>query len=146
MSGIASADDAREARRRYVQAFNATMVQIWLEQLRKLDVFRTGSLYHSVVGVGLSFDEKVTTVKLEQSFNLYGIYVDQGTGSNTPRGNSGDLGEGFVNRRRRKQWFSRKYYASVMNIQEFFADSLGQQCCLAISNALNTDAARRLGG
>ncbi|MDE6006186.1 MAG: hypothetical protein K2G67_01350 [Muribaculaceae bacterium] len=38
---------------------------------------------------------------------------------------------------------SRKYYASVMNIQEFYADSLSQEFCRAISNALNPDIMRR---
>ncbi|MDY4882622.1 MAG: hypothetical protein SO127_09475, partial [Muribaculaceae bacterium] len=73
----------------------------------------------------------------------YGIFVDYGTGSNTPRGNSGDLGDGFVNRRKRRRWFSRKYFASVMNIQEFYADNLGKQFCNAVSNALNPDLMRR---
>ena len=54
---------------------------------------------------------------LSQTFNTYGLFVDYGTGRNTPRGNPGDLGR--ANSRKRKRWFSRKYYASVMNIQEF---------------------------
>ena len=29
--------------------------------------------------------------------------------------------------RGRRRWFSRKYYASVMNIKEFFADNLGRE-------------------
>ena len=88
-------------------------------------------------------DGKFTQITLAQSFNTYGIFVDYGTGSNTPRGNSGDLGDGFVNRRKRRRWFSRKYFASVMNIQEFYADNLGRQFCNAISNALNPDVMRR---
>ena len=112
--------------------------------MRLLNVFDTGALYRSTVAVGLNADGKFTSVTLSQSFNTYGLFVDYGTGSNTPRGNTGDLGEGFTNRRKRKQWFSRKYFASVMNIQEFFADNLGRDCCLAISSALNPDAMRRV--
>lgn len=112
--------------------------------MRLLNVFDTGALYRSTVAVGLNADGKFTSVTLSQSFNTYGLFVDYGTGSNTPRGNSGDLGEGFTNRRKRKRWFSRKYFASVMNIQEFFADNLGRDCCLAISSALNPDAMRRV--
>ncbi|MGN1127135.1 MAG: hypothetical protein ACI4RI_06815 [Ruminococcus sp.] len=48
-----------------------------------------------------------------------------------------------MNRRKRRRWFSRKYFASVMNIQEFYADNLGKQFCNAISNALNPDVMRR---
>ena len=83
-----------------------------------------------------------TQITLEHSFNAYGIFVDYGTGSNTPRGNSGDLDDGFVNRRKRLRWFSRKCFASVMNIQEFYTDNLGKQFGNVISNALNPDLMR----
>ena len=138
------ATNPQTEREKYVRAFNKTMIRIWQEQMRLLNVFYTGALYRSTVAVGLSADGKFTSVTLSQSFNTYGLFVDYGTGSNTPRGNSGDLGEGFSNRRKRKRWFSKKYYASVMNIQEFFADNLGRDCALAISSALNPDAMRRV--
>ena len=130
-------------RAKYVRAFNDTMVRIWREQINLLGVIDTGALYRSTMGVRMTADGKFTQITLEQSFNAYGIFVDYGTGSNTPRDNSGDLGDGYVNRRKRRRWFSRKYYASVMNIQEFYADSLGQEFCRAISNALNPDIMRR---
>lgn len=128
---------------KYVRAFNATMIKIWREQISLLGVIDTGALYRSTIAVGMNADGKYTSVTLSQSFNTYGLFVDYGTGSNTPRGNSGDLGAGFTNRRKRKRWFSRKYFASVMNIQEFFADNLGKDCCLAISQALNPDLMRK---
>lgn len=132
-----------QERAKYVRAFNSTMIKIWKEQQTLLGTVDTGALYRSTVAVGMTADGKFTSVTLSQSFNTYGLFVDYGTGSNTPRGNSGDLGAGFTNRRRRKRWFSRKYFASVMNIQEFFADNLGRDCCLAIANALNPDVMRR---
>lgn len=132
-----------QERAKYVRAFNATMIKIWREQMALLGAVRTGALYRSTVAVSMTADGKFTSVTLEQSFNTYGLFVDYGTGRNTARGNSGDLGAGFTNRRRRKRWFSRKYFASVMNIQEFFADNLGRDCCLAIANALNPDVMRR---
>ena len=132
-----------QERAKYVRAFNSTMIKIWREQQTLLGAVDTGALYRSTVAVGMTADGKFTSVTLSQSFRTYGIFVDYGTGSNTPRGNSGDLGAGFTNRRRRKRWFSRKYFASVMNIQEFFADNLGRDCCLAIANALNPDLMRR---
>lgn len=130
-----------EARRKYVRAFNNTMVKIWREQIALLGVIDTGALYRSTIGVSLTADGKFIDITLSQAFNTYGLFVDYGTGSNTPRGNSGDIGR--ENKRKRKRWFSRKYFASVMNIQEFYADSLGQEFCRAISNALNPDIMRR---
>lgn len=117
------------------------MIKIWREQIALLGVIDTGALYRSTVGIRTRADGKFISVTLEQSFNLYGIYVDYGTGSNTPRGNSGDIGR--ANPRKRRRWFSKKYYASVMNLQEFYADNLGRDLCLAISNALNPDLLRR---
>lgn len=140
MSG-ASDKEQLEARRKYVRAFNATMVKIWREQISLLGVVDTGALYRSTVGVSLTADGKFIDITLSQAFNTYGLFVDYGTGSNTPRGNTGDIGR--ENKRKRKRWFSRKYFASVMNIQEFYADSLGQEFCRAISNALNPDLMRR---
>ena len=128
-----------EARRKYVRAFNATMVKIWREQIALLGVIDTGALYRSTVGISMTADGKFIDITLEQAFNTYGLFVDYGTGRNTPRGNPGDIGKANG----RKRWFSRKYFASVMNIQEFYADSLGQELCRAISNALNPDIMRR---
>ena len=139
-----------EARRKYVRAFNATMVKIWREQIALLGVIDTGALYRSTVGISMTADGKFIDITLEQAFNTYGLFVDYGTGRNTPRGhrgalsserNPGDIGK--ANGRKRKRWFSRKYFASVMNIQEFYADSLGREFCRAISNALNPDIMRR---
>ena len=45
-------------------------------------------------------------------------------GNTSPRGNSGDIGRAKV--RQRRKWFSRKYYASVMNIKEFYEDNIGK--------------------
>jgi hypothetical protein len=128
-------------RRKYVSAFNATMVRIWREQIALLGVIDTGALYRSTLAVGMTADGKITNVTFTQSFNTYGIFVDYGTGRNTPRGNSGDLG--YTNNRKRRRWFSRKYYASVMNIQEFFADNLGREFCYIISAALDPTALRQ---
>lgn len=142
--------NAVEQRRRYVTAFNATMVKIWREQIALLGVIDTGALYRSTVGISMTADGKFIDITLSQAFNTYGLFVDYGTGRNTPRGhrgalsserNPGDIGK--ANGRKRKRWFSRKYFASVMNIQEFYADSLGQEFCRAISNALNPDIMRR---
>lgn len=134
-------DKAMLERQKYVQAFNTTMLKIWREQIILLGAIDTGALYRSVVAVGMKADGKFTSVSLSQKFNLYGLYVDYGTGSNTPRGNPGDIGR--ANARKRKRWFSRKYFASVMNIREFFADNLGKDLADTVSNALTRDLSRR---
>lgn len=134
-------DKALQERQKYVQAFNTTMLKIWREQIILLGAIDTGALYRSVVAVGMKADGKYTSVSLSQKFNLYGLYVDYGTGSNTPRGNPGDIGR--ANARKRKRWFSRKYFASVMNIREFFADNLGKDLADTVSNALTRDLSRR---
>ncbi|MCM1490704.1 MAG: hypothetical protein NC095_07755 [Muribaculum sp.] len=110
------------------------MVNIWKEKITLLDAFDRGRLYGSVVGVSVSMDEKITSVSLQQEFNEYGIYVERGTGRNTPRGNSGDIGRD--NPRKKKPWMTRKYLASMFNLREFMADSLGMEICLAMTNAL----------
>ena len=134
-------DKATLERQKYVQAFNATMIKIWREQIALLGVIDTGTLYRSTLAVRMNADGKYTSITLEQSFNLYGLFVDYATGSNTPRGNPGDLGRD--NARRRKRWFSRKYYASVMNIRDFYADNFGRDLADTVSNALTRNISRR---
>ncbi len=134
-------DKAQQEREKYVRAFNATMIKIWREQIALLGVVDTGALYRSTVAVSMTADGKFTSISLSQKFNFYGLFVDYGTGSNTPRGNPGDIGR--ANGRKRKRWFSRKYFASVMNIREFFADNLGKDMADTISNALTRDISRR---
>ena len=41
-----------------------------------------------------------------------------------PRGNPGDLGR--AKKRKRRRWFSRKYYASVMRLKEFYEENIGE--------------------
>lgn len=141
---INSPRDAEAERREYARAFNSTMVKIWKEKVMLLNAIDKGRLYNSVVGVHLSMDEKVTTVELRQQFMEYGIYAERGTGSNTPKGNSGDIGR--PNTRKKKPWMTRKYLASMFNIREFFADSLGIQACTSVTNALqkSPDTVRNL--
>lgn len=116
------------------------MIKIWREQIALLGVIDSGALYRSTLAVRMNADGKYTSITLEQSFNLYGLFVDYATGSNTPRGNPGDLGRD--NARRRKRWFSRKYYASVMNIRDFYADNLGRDLADTVSNALTRNISR----
>ena len=125
MSGANREQQAQAEREKYVLAFNDTMLKIWQEQITLLDVIDTHSLLRSPIALPVRTDGRFFEVGLSQAFLEYGLWQDYGTGRETPRGNSGDLGHEKVRGRRR--WFSRKYYASVMNIKEFFADNLGKE-------------------
>lgn len=125
MSGANREQQAQDEREKYVMAFNDTMLKIWQEQITLLGVVDTHSLLRSPTALPVRTDGRFFEVGLSQAFLEYGLWQDYGTGRETPRGNSGDLGREKVRGRRR--WFSRKYYASVMNIKEFFADNLGKE-------------------
>lgn len=126
--------DALNERQKYVAAFNHTMLQIWQEQITLLGVVDTRQLLRSPQAVRQRADAQGLEVELAQSFLTYGLYQDYGTGREVARGNTGDLGRD--KRRRRRPWFSRKYYMSVMNIKEFMADSLGREFIGIVADAL----------
>ena len=92
----------------------------------------------------------------------YGFWQDYGTGRETPRGNSGDLGRAkssrasrtqsqaglksaeaqprtAIRKRQRHRWFSRKYYSSVMRLKEFYEENIGREFCGILSSALSKD-------
>ena len=73
----------------------------------------------------------------------YGIWQDLGTGREVPIGNGGDIGREKV--RQRRPWFSPKYYASVMNLRDFYAESLGYEFVGLFAN-LDSDDLRRQSG
>lgn len=132
---------AQDEREKYVMAFNDTMLKIWQEQITLLGVIDTHSLLRSPIALPVRTDGRFFEVGLSQAFLEYGLWQDYGTGRETPRGNSGDLGHEKVRGRRR--WFSRKYYASVMNIKEFFADNLGRQYQGILSDIFNDREMRK---
>ncbi len=47
---------AVEERRRWVEGWNATMVDIWHERISKLRVIDTGELYHSPTALSIKTD------------------------------------------------------------------------------------------
>jgi hypothetical protein len=127
---------AQKEREKFVTAFNDTMVKIWQEQITLLNVIDTGALLASPKGIAMRADGRFFEVSLSQAFLEYGLWQDYGTGRETPRGNSGDIGRAKV--RQRRKWFSRKYYASVMNIKEFSETNIGKAF-----NGILSDFARR---
>jgi len=120
-----SQQQAQQEREKYVLAFNDTMLKIWQEQITLLDVIDTRSLLRSPMAFPVRADGRFFEVGLSQAFLEYGLWQDYGTGKETPRGNSGDIGR--EKKRKRRRWFSKKYYSSVMNIRDFFADNLGRE-------------------
>ena len=142
MSGANREQQAQDEREKYVMAFNDTMLKIWQEQITLLGVIDTHSLLRSPTALPVRTDGRFFEVGLSQAFLEYGLWQDYGTGREIPRkpravSNSfehsrgeADIGRsqvGLEKVRGRRRWFSRKYYASVMNIKEFFADNLGKE-------------------
>ena len=126
---------AQQEREKYVLAFNDTMIKIWQEQITLLDVIDTRSLLRSPMALPVRADGRFVEVGLSQAFLEYGLWQDYGTGKETPRGNSGDIGR--EKKRKRRRWFSKKYYSSVMNIRDFFADNLGREFQGIIADAFD---------
>ena len=137
-------EQALQERQKYVAAFNDTMIKIWKERITLLDVIDTKTLLNSPISLGYKADGKLVDVHLTQAFREYGLWQDYGTGRETPRGNPGDIGRAKVRQRRR--WFSIKYYASFMNIKEFYADNLGKEFIGIINEALDEYNFRRYHG
>ena len=136
-----SQQQAQQEREKYVLAFNDTMIKIWQEQITLLDVIDTRSLLRSPMAFPVRADGRFFEVGLSQAFLEYGLWQDYGTGKETPRGNSGDIGR--EKKRKRRRWFSKKYYSSVMNIRDFFADNLGREFQGIISDAFDNKNFRK---
>lgn len=126
-------EQAIAARQKYVTAFNSTMIKIWTEKIKALDVIDTGKLLNSVMALPIRADGRLYEISLEQSFLEYGLWQEYGTGKEVARGNKGDIGRKKV--RKKKPWFARKYFASAMNLKDFLADSVGEEFVGMISNA-----------
>ena len=116
--------EAIKAREKWVLGFNDTMLRIWQEKITLLGVIDTGRLLASPKALPVRADGRFFEVGLSQTFLEYGLWQDYGTGRETPRGNPGDIGR--AKKRQRRKWFSTKYYASVMNLKEFYEDNLGR--------------------
>ena len=131
---------ALDERRKYIEAWNTTMVQIWRERITLLGVIDTGTLLHSVVPVYTRADGRFVSVEFRDRFAQYGVYQNYGTGRETPRGNPGDIGRDKV--RVPRPWLVPKHYASIMNIKEFMADNLGREFLGVVSDVLDNKKIR----
>ena len=126
---------AQDEREKFVKAFNDTMLKIWKEQMTLLGVIDTGRLLASPKSLPLRADGRFLELGLSQSFLEYGLWQNFGTGKEIPRGNRGDIGR--ERKRKMKPWFSRKYYASVMNLRDFLAENSAKEFVGVVAQALD---------
>lgn len=137
MSGTTNDAEQRafSEREKFVTAFNETMLKIWKEQMTLLDVIDTGALLASPKSLPLRADGRFMELGLSQSFLEYGLWQNFGTGKEIPRGNNGDIGR--ERKRKKKPWFLRKYYASVMNLRDFLADNMAKEFVGVVAQSLD---------
>lgn len=135
MTQLNGNDKQREEREKFVFAFNRTMITIWCEQITLLNVIDTGRLLRSLKALPVRADGRFIEIGLSQSFLEYGLWQNFGTGKEIPRGNSGDIGR--ERKRQKKPWFSRKYYASVMNLRDFLADNIAHEFVGIVARSLD---------
>lgn len=153
-------DQTQQEREKFVLAFNDTMLKIWKEQMTLLGVIDTGRLLRSPKSLPVRADGRFIELGLSQTFLEYGLWQNFGTGkefsrkreqsgacssyaecsrksceAKIPRGNHGDIGR--ERRRKKKPWFSRKYYASVMNLRDFLSDNIAHEFVGVIAQALD---------
>ena len=135
MTQLNGNDQQRQEREKFVFAFNRTMITIWCEQITLLNVIDTGRLLRSLKALPVRADGHFIEIGLSQSFLEYGLWQNFGTGKEIPRGNSGDIGR--ERKRQKKPWFSRKYYASVMNLRDFLADNIAHEFVGIVARSLD---------
>ena len=135
MNGNDQEQAALREREKFVTAFNETMLKIWKEQMTLLDVIDTGALLASPKSLPLRADGRFMELGLSQSFLEYGLWQNFGTGKEILRGNNGDIGR--ERKRKKKPWFSRKYYASVMNLRDFLADNMAKEFVGVVAQSLD---------
>lgn len=133
-----------EARRKFVEAWNKTMIDIWQEKIKLFNVINTWALYRSQCALPVQADGRFYSFELSQTFLEYGLWQDFGVGRNTAIGNTHkrDMDE-FENKRERRPWFSVKYRSSVMKIRDFMAVSLGDEFKAMFCERFDENRARR---
>lgn len=99
-----------------LMAWADIVVKMWQEQIMKMDVWESGSLYDSFVQHVMT-QSNGDIQKVSFFFNVYGMYVNHGVGKEIYVGNPGDLG--FTPKRKRKRWYSRVFYKEVLKIIKY---------------------------
>ena len=118
----------------YSKGWYDKMVMIWRDRMDMLGIHDTGALRSSIEKGKFSMDEDGGAMAFH--YLEYGIYVDLGTGNGYYRGNPGDLHfldptyrleHELGQPRKRKPWFNKSWYISVLVLKEKLADVLGEQ-------------------
>ena len=147
-SGVTNPPRTDAELKQYEKEWLDRMIDFWREKMAQLKIIDTGRLYSSLVGSMTGADN----MTLEHRFLLYGIYVERGTGYGYEHNNGGDLGflepgyrhetgldkprkrgpkwgGGYTSGdvRHKREWMERKYYYSVMRLNETLAAHYGEQ-------------------
>ena len=122
-----------EDRKKYIDAWQRMMVDIWKEKIVRLGVIDTKQLYSDITGKITSQGDDIHSIT--HQFMEYGIFQDCGTGKEFSKANGGDLG--FTPVRIPREWFSRAYFASVMTLKEEMAFQFGEEFCGVLSDAIS---------
>lgn len=150
--------DLRRAQSDYIDAWTATMLDIWREKVERLRIIRTGTFHES-------FSSQVQSAErgsnIHMRFAQYGIYQALGVGNGYTRGNGGDLeildktyrqehgldrprragsrSQAYISSgepRARRDWFSKKLYMSRMALAEDLVAITGQEAAAVVCDAL----------
>jgi hypothetical protein len=115
----------------YYRAWAQMMVTIWKDKIAILNVRDTGELFASFIcEVAIAANGDIN--KIVFSYNYYGRMVDMGVGRGVTYENAGkDSG------RKRKPWYDKAWYHSIMVLTEKQAELYGEEYQLIISEALN---------
>ena len=133
-----------EDRKKYLQAWAKTMIEIWRDKINLLRVHDTYALFRQIEGGVVNPDDAMTVI--QHKFLEYGLYQDVGTGRGYKDNNGGQLdfmdpsyreehrldrprkvgpawGGGYTSGlpRRPREWFSRSYFVSVQVLKEAMA-------------------------
>lgn len=135
-----------ETRRKFVEAWNNTMIKIWVEAIDDYHIVDKGNLLHSPIALDLKPDGRITSIRFEHKFLEYGIWQDYGVGRELEHGNyehNVDYIESNGRKRERRPWFSVKYYSSIMRLRDFMAQSLGDEFKAMFCEALDDKLRKR---
>lgn len=140
--------NTEEVRRKFVEAWNKVMIDIWEEKIRYYHVIDTRALLRSPCHLPVKHDGRFFSFELSQTFLEYGLWQDFGTGREKWIGNPGDIGEKTESGkertfRARRPWFSLKYYSSVMKIRDFMARSLGDEFKAMLCDTFDENRAKK---
>ena len=113
--------EAIDELRKYHKGWADAMGVFWRERMEKLRTIDTGALYSSIK----ARIEEGSVTTIEHNFLQYGIYVAAGVGP-AHEWFKWTKAQGGGKPKGRRDWFSQKYYSSVMRLNEREADFYGE--------------------